>query len=262
MPSTLDRLVGGAVAPFVHNASATRDPLVTDDSSVAGGNYQPGSMWFNASAGALRVWLCRAATAGAASWQFLGADFANGGTEPPGAVTSFGSGNAPMTASGNLFRSVSAGTPCGGSGNDIVMGVYSLPGNSLDIAGRGVTVTAQGSFGGNTNSKRVKIIWNPVAAVIGQVVNGGTLVADTGSVLTNGSGWSIQANIFKYGVNGSNTQIGIHQQAQVGPAVSPLVAPTPLTATESGAILIAVTGNPGTLPGDVSINLMEVTAVN
>jgi hypothetical protein len=258
MPSTLDRLVGGAAGPFIHNTTTT-DPGATNDTTQG---YQPGSMWVNTAAGQLRIWQCRSAAAGAASWVFVGADFANGGTAPANEAVGFGSGNAPISAGGNLFRSVSAGVTCGGSGNDFVLGVYSIPGNSFDIAGRGVTITAQGSFGGNTNSKRVKIIFNPVAAVIGSVVNGGTLVADTGSVLTNGSGWSIQANVFKYGANGSNTQMGIHQQAQVGPSVSPLVAPTPITAVESGAILVAVTGNPGTLPGDISMNLFEVAANN
>jgi hypothetical protein len=259
MPSTLDQLVGGATGPIFRNTTATTDPGPTNDQTQG---YGLGSIWINAAAGALRKWMCRSAATGAASWIYVGADYTNGGNGPANESTGFGSGTAQIVAEGNIFRSVSAGVTCGGSGNDFVIGVYTIPGNSFDIAGRGVTITAQGSFGGNTNSKRVKIIFNPVAAVIGQVINGGTLVADTGSVLTNGSGWSIQANIFKYGVNGSNTQIGLHQQSQVGPAVSPLVAPTLLTATESGAIIVAVTGNPGTLPGDISMNLMEVNAVN
>jgi hypothetical protein len=259
MPSTLDRLVGGAVGPFVHNGSAITDPGLTNDNTQG---YQPGSMWINTAAGALRTWLCRSAATGAASWQYVGADFANGGNGPPNEATGFGSGGTQIAAEGNIFRSISAGVTCGGSGNDYVLGVYTIPGNSFDIAGRGVCITCQGSFGGNTNSKRVKIIFNPVAAVIGQVVNGGTLVADTGSVLTNGSGWSVQAEIFKYGIAGSNTQMGIHQQAQVAGSVSPLLAPTALTATESAPIIICVTGNPGTLPGDISMNLFEINAMN
>jgi hypothetical protein len=259
MPSTLDRLVGGAVGPFVHNGSATRDPTVTDDSSLG---YQPGSMWNNITAGQLRLWICRASTVGAASWQFMGADFANGGTEPASAVTSFGAGNAPVSAGGNLFRSASAGVTCGGSGNDFVLGVYTIPGNSFDIAGRGIGILAQGSFGGNTNSKRIKIVYNPAAAVIGQVVNGGTIIADTGFLTTNGSGWSVSANIYKYGNPNSNTQVGLHQSSQAAAAVQALQAPTLLTATENAAIIVAVTGNPGTLPGDISMNLFEVSAFN
>ena len=108
----------------------------------------------------------------------------------------------------------------------------------------------------------MKIIFNATTAVVGSTVTGGTTVADTGTVTTNGGGWSVQANVFKYGAAGSNTQIGLHQQCQVGAAVSALLAPQLITATESGSILIAITGNATTTASDIVFNFAEINAMN
>ena len=64
-----------------------------------------------------------------------------------------------------------------------------------------------------------------------------------------------------HGAAGSNTQIGIHNQAIVSTAVAP-VAPSLITAVESAAILIAVTGNATTAASDIVFNFLEVNAMN
>jgi len=33
-------------------------------------------------------------------------------------------------------------------------------------------------------------------------------------VATNGAGWSVQANVFKHGAAGSNTQIGLQRRSR------------------------------------------------
>jgi hypothetical protein len=178
-------------------------------------------------------------------------------------LQTFGSGAAAAGTQGNINRQVSAtGVSPGVTGADNVLAVYSLPANSFDIAGRGIAITAQGSFGATANNKRVKIIFNPTSATVGATVNGGTTVADTGTVATNGGGWALEANVFKYGATGSNTQLGLHQQAQVGGAVAVLLAPSLITASENGAILVAVSGNSATATSDIVFNFLEVNAMN
>ena len=81
-------------------------------------------------------------------------------------------------------------------------------------------------------------------------------------MVTNGAGWSVQANVFKYGAAGSNTQIGHHQQAQMGAAVASMLAPSLITATESGAIFIAINGNVTTATSDIVFNFLEGNAMN
>ena len=177
----------------------------------------------------------------------------------------FGLGTAAIRASGNISAQIiSAGSTSGSTAaQDTVLAVYSLPAKSFDVANRGVLISAQGSFAANANAtKQASIFFNCTTAVVGQAVTGGTKIADTGAVATNGGGWSLAAQVFKYGANGSNTQIALHVQAQVGAAVSALLAPALLTAVESGAILIAVTTRNTTAGTDVIFNFMEVTAMN
>ncbi len=176
----------------------------------------------------------------------------------------FGGGAGAIAAEGNLNTQISAaGVNPGATGADNVLAVYSLPASSFDKAGRGITITAAGSFSATANNKRVKIIVNPATAVVGSTVGAsGTTICDTGTVATNGTGWQLQGSVFKYGAAASNTQIGIHNQAQIGAAVASMLAPSLITATESGAILIAITGNATTAATDIVFNFLEVNAMN
>jgi hypothetical protein len=190
----------------------------------------------------------------------------------PDTVTTFGGTNAPSASlsglatfpdEGNIYREVVASRNPASTAADIVVGVYTLPAYSFDISGRGVNLLAEGSFANNVNSKRVKIYFGCTTAVLGSAVTGGTVIADTGAFTTAANvGWSLEANVFKYGAAGSNTQLGLHQGAQIGATVGTLLVPTLLTATESGAILIAVTANAATTATDIVYNFFEVNAMN
>jgi hypothetical protein len=239
-----------------NNTTAAADPGVSND-NIQG--YFAGSLWVNTTNG--RVWIAQSVATGAAAWAL--AVVPGTGVEPSSNLEQFGAGAATILAEGNVNRQISsAGIQPGATGADNVLAVFSIPANSFDISGRGVGITAQGSFGATANNKRIKLIFNATTAVVGATVTGGTTVADTGTIATNGGGWSLQANVFKYGVNGSNTQIGLHQQAQIGNAVAALLAPSLTTATESGAILVAVTGNATTAASDIVFNFLEVNAMN
>jgi hypothetical protein len=266
IPVAVPGKVGGVLPSIVafSNLAASADPGVGNDSTQG---YSVGSLWFNNAAGAKRVWSCYDATAGAAKWAFVGADYSSGGTVPATEATQFGTGAGLMAAEGNINRQISsAGVQPGATGADNVLAFFSLPANSFDgvaNTNRGLCISAQGSFGATGNNKRVKIIFNPATAVVGSTVGaGGTTIADTGTVATNGGGWSLAANVFKYGAANSNTQIGLHQQAQVGAAVAALLAPSLITAVENAAILIAVTGNATTAASDIVFSFLEVNAMN
>jgi hypothetical protein len=269
MPLVFFTSIGDVTFPFPiggpgSSLTQTRDPLVTDDITKG---VEVGTIWFNSTAGALRLWTCRSNIAGAAAWIFEGADYKNGGTNPAIEITQFGNGAALMAEEGNINRQISAaGINPGATGADNVLAFFSLPANSFDGAAgtnRGINITAEGSFAATANNKDVKLIFNPATAVVGSTVGaGGTTIADTGVVATNNLGWSLQANVFKYGAAGSNTQIGLHQQAQIGNAVANLLKPSLITAVENAPILIAVTGNATTAASDIVFNFLEVNAMN
>jgi len=199
--------------------------------------------------------------------QYFLPNFTGGEVWPSNEATAFGSGTASIAAEGNVNRQVfAAGVTPVATGSDIVIGLYTLPASSFDgVAGtnRGLALTAQGSFGATANAKTIKIIANPTTAVVGSVIGaGGTVVATTGVVNTNGSGWILAADIYKYGAPGSNTQMGLHQASQMGPAVTPLQATSLITAPENAPIIFAVTANCATLGNDVVLNFIQANALN
>lgn len=240
----------------INNFTATTDPGTGNDNTQG---YGPGSEWINTTAN--REWTCVSSGTGAAVWS-LGGVVPGVGIEPSSMLTYFGGGTASFPEEGNINRQVTAtGVSPGATGADNVVAVYTIPASSFDVTGRGIQITAAGSFASNGDAKTIKVIFGCTTAVIGSTVTGGTTIATTGSVTTNGSGWQISVNVFKYGAAGSNTQLSIHSQAQVGAAVSALQAPTALTATESGAIIIAITANTTTAT-DVVFNWLEINAMN
>lgn len=165
---------------------------------------------------------------------------------------------------GNINRQISSTgiTPGTTAAQDTVLATYTLPASAFDQSGRGISITAAGSFAANADSKDVKIFYNCTTAVVGSAVTGGTVIADSGAVTTNGGGWELSANVFKYGAAASNTQIAIHSQAQTGGTVSALLAPQLVTAVESGGIIIAVTGRNVTSANDCVFNWLEVNFMN
>lgn len=180
-----------------------------------------------------------------------------------GAPINFGNSAGQFNASGNLNTQISGtGIQPGGTAGDYVLATFTIPANAFDKVGRAVQIQAEGSFGATSNNKRVKIIMGATTAVVGSTVVGGTTIGDTGTVTTNGGGWAISAEVVKYGATGSNTQLALHQQAQVGNAVSALLAPQPLTLTESSSVIVALTGNAATAASDIIFNFMQALAQN
>ena len=261
MPSAL----GGGVMQMVGvtNASATTDPGATNDSTQG---YSVGSVWVNTTAGALRWWECRSAAAGAASWVFGGADYANGGTNPNTEVTQAGSSSASMAAEGNISRQVpgvAGGIFPTATGSDILIGIYTIPASFFDVAGRGIQIEASGSLGANANTKRIKL-WYNASGSVGGTIGGGTLMSDTLQSTASGTagGWLVSGQVFKRGVLGANTQTVISDGAIIGTTHSGVSPNVDTTATENAAILIAVTANCGTSVNDAAFGFMQVNAMN
>ena len=188
---------------------------------------------------------------------FTGANtFTLGGST--GTFGTEGNLNVQVSAAGVSPAAGSAGTPA-----DLVMATYTVPASAFSAAGKGITIMAAGSFGATSNVKLVKLWVNPATAVVGATIGAsGVLICSTASVTTNGTGWQIEGSLFKYGAAGSNTQIGLHNQAQVGAAVASMLAPNLVTATESGAVLVAITGYASTTVTDVVFNFLQVNATN
>lgn len=188
----------------------------------------------------------------------IGAQFGNGATQ-------FGTNPAYpllMGDDGNLVvQIVSAGRIPAGTGSDYVLAVATIPAGGFDIANRGVSIMVAGSCAGAGDSKSMKIIVGATAPAVGSVISGGTTIASITADTSNIGGWQLQANIFKYGAAASNTQIALHEGSQAGAAVFALVAPSLLTLVESGAIIIAVTGN-ATTASDITFNFLQIFAQN
>ncbi len=180
----------------------------------------------------------------------------------------FGGGSATMQESGNI--NVQTGNPLSNPAsitNDNVLAVYTLPASSLNAAGKGVEVTAAGNLGNDSQAKRLKLVWNPTAAVVGSAVATNStsfLLGDTGSTTNAGSacGWCIEGQVYKYGAAGSNTQIGQEIGVIVGSTHGGMGLAAALTTNESLPILIAVTGNATTSVGDISLYNINIEAFN
>lgn len=175
----------------------------------------------------------------------------------------FGGGTATFLDEGNVLASI--GNPVAnpaGITNDYVLAVYTIPASSFSATGKGIQFTAAGNLGNDSQTKRVKMIFNPTAAVVGSIVSGGTTLGDTGSVTQANVGWILQSQVFKYGAAGSNTQIGQFEDGSVGTLNLGVGLASAITANESSSILLAVTGNATTSVGDISLYSFIVEAMN
>lgn len=180
----------------------------------------------------------------------------------------FGGGTATLKEAGNI--SVQVGNPLTNPAsitNDNVLAVYSLPASSLSAAGKGLVISAMGSFAADSQAKRCKIIWNPTTAVVGSAVatnSTSALLGDTGSTTNAGAlaGWVLSARVYKYGAAASNTQIGQGTAATIGSTNIGASAPSALTTNESLAIPIAVTGNATSSVGDISLYFLGIEGFN
>ena len=168
----------------------------------------------------------------------------------------------PMGVSGNLgMVTLQPGISPASTGADIVLAIIPVPAGVFDVANRALEIAANGSTANNVNAKTIKVIVGATSPVVGQAVSGGTVIASVTSS-SGGGGWSLMAQISKYGVKGSNTQQAIHSAAQSGSAIGALQGPSALTINEAAATNIVVTGNAGTTTTDVVFNNLQVVGFN
>lgn len=226
----------------VNNFSAITDPTSANDNTQ---DYGPGGLWLNITAN--RLWVCQSAGTNAAVW-ILGGVVPGVGVEPSSMLTVFGGGAQSFASAGIIARYQSVtGT---GNGNDITedtLFTFSLPANSLDVAGRALSITASGAFANNAHSKTARLYF------------GTSITATTGTITSANAGWQLSLSVQK--VSG-NVQLGFY---------SPIVGTThggislPLTGSENdaGAIAIRVTGQAGTAAAsDVVLNSLLIEALN
>lgn len=200
-----------------------------------------------------------AQTGGAVSGQNL-PNLGSGTTVLMGSATT-----SAFPLSGNINTQIFAATAAepGATGADNVIAAFSIPANAFSSAGRGIVLNAAGGYAGTANTKTVKIIFNPASATVGSTVGaGGTTVATTGALTQSGTGWLLQAAVFKYGAAASNTQYAKQLNSISGAVDAGVGVPAFPTATESGAILVAVTGNAATAVSDINLNMFTVDAFN
>ena len=185
-------------------------------------------------------------------------------TNAQGGGIQFGLSSATLSGGqGNITVQANAGTFVSGTGADVVMASFVLPSLTFDQAGRGIEVKAFGSTLANGNTKTIKLIFNPSSAVLnGTVGAGGTIIATTGAITTGGSGWFLTAQVFKYGILASNTQVCLSGDAQSAAATLLNAAPQLATAIEANPILVCLTGNAVTAGPDISWNLFQINAMN
>lgn len=158
------------------------------------------------------------------------------------------------------YSAASAITPAA-TGADNVLVAFTIPSNAFNNNYSGFNIQARGVVGANANTKEIKIIFNPATAVVGSTVGaGGTTIADTGSSTQSGAGWNIQATV--YSLIPINAQYAQGTAATIGSTAAALGVPQFPTATESGAILVAITGNAGTAGTDIKLNFVRVEPIN
>lgn len=202
---------------------------------------------------------------GSAQAAAIGASFGNGAAQ-------FGQNPAnplQMGDDGNLVvDSIAAGRSPSAIALDKIVSAMSIPVGGFDIANRGISIVAAGACP-NVNAKTVKIIVNPSNSLpilnngTVTVTGGTTIAAFTASGAGSSGGWQLQANIFKVGAAGSNTQIALHEAAQAGSIIGALQAPTTnLTLSESAVITVVVTANAATAVADIVFNFGQIFAMN
>ncbi len=181
--------------------------------------------------------------------------------------TQFGQSTGSFSEEGNISRQVPGVTNAikpGATGADNVLAVYSIPALAFDQSGRGITMTAAGNFAANGNTKQCKLILNPATAVVGATVGaGGITIADTAAVTQNSGAWVLMGSLFKRGLLASNTQVAIPGGVILsGSHIGATNLCQEVAATESGNILVAVTGNATAAVGDILLTFFEVNAMN
>lgn len=190
---------------------------------------------------------------------------AAGGSDPATVTTLWGGSTGVMFEEGPFYREIDAASPInpGSTGNDNVLSIITIPASAFNAAFKGIHATFKGNFGANGNTKRLKIFANPTSPVVGSAVSGGTLICDSGALTTNAGGWQLEAEVFKYGAAGSNTQLATAGGVMAGSTHGGTGgAPVLLTMTESGSVTLVLTGNATTSASDIALYQAMATAFN
>lgn len=160
----------------------------------------------------------------------------------------FGAGGGTFGLTGNLSKQADAtGVGNGNDSTEDVLYTYSLPAGSLDVAGRGLLITAFGKLANNAHTKTVKLYF------------GGSIIAQFSGTQAN-LGWQAQLEVFKS--SALNAQFG-QGLTVVGGTHNGVTSTITASEVEANAIVIKVTGQTATASaGDVVANLLEVQALD
>ena len=166
---------------------------------------------------------------------------------------------------GNFYAA--AGTALAGNAavttNTVLVSVQ-IPAFAFDgIQNRIASLTAAGTFASNNNNKQINVYFGSDVQTVGQpvVTTNTTLIAPSGVVTTNGGGWSLQAQVMKYGAAGSNTQQGVNQGIIAGSTHLGTSAPVALTANEALPLYLTITGASSTSGNANDVVLQQVEAL-
>jgi hypothetical protein len=162
-----------------------------------------------------------------------------------------------MNSQFSIQRITGASAP-GSITNDNVLAILTVPANIFgplvgEIAE--LAFQASGLFGVNGDNKTLKAILNPINPVVGQAVVGGTTLLTTGVVAQSGGGWNMNGCIVRTGVN---TQLFLNEGTVVGTTHQGTTAAQALAMADSAAIVVVITGNAGTLVGDLNLQYAEM----
>lgn len=162
---------------------------------------------------------------------------------PSASLNKFGGGGAMFAYSGMIYSNQSAsGIGITNTTNEVTLDTYSLPANSLDFVGRGVKITAFGSFGNTTHSKTASVYFGSEKFL-------------TNTTAT--TSWVIEVNVLKDAAN---------SQAMGGVMFGPASVATQYQSgaeTDTSAITIKVTGQTQTAAtGDVVLNGWSIVGLD
>jgi hypothetical protein len=125
---------------------------------------------------------------------------------------------------------------------------FTLPTAHFNVDKRAIRLKAEGSFAANANVKTLKLKFGAAGTI--------TLNPVTGS--PNGVRFSVEATIIR---TGSNAQ-KIFVKVLVGLLAFDLVSMTNTTETDSGALVVKLTGQSGTGSNDILLDLTTVEFLN
>lgn len=147
---------------------------------------------------------------------------------------------------GSIYKSVTAGNNT--STGETTLDSYSVAANLLNANGRGLRITAWGTFAANANTKTVRLKFGSTDLTSG---------AFTGT--TNGGSWKVSATILR---TGAATQTAVCDWGTTTGTVSRQGNVTSPAETLSGAVTLALTGQSGTASNDITSAALHIEFLN